>query len=318
MSSWIEKYKPSDINDYHNTKYTKIFYNFKNIKNLLIYGEPGSGKTTFINLIAKKFFKNGLYDNDILSLNASDERGINTVRTKIKVFCQKKINKNNFKMIILDECDSLTIDAQMSLRKIIEDYNNTKFVLICNYEEKIIYPLVSRCIVVKFQNYSTEYISNKCINILMNENILNNDNKDMYMKFINKLIELSKNDIRRVINNLQYLSSMNFKKYNDEIINNLYGILSKDLLINILNNINDIINIKDIIKLLSFYNITVIINLLTDIVIENNFNNENKKKMIDLLSFIDSIKNKNIDYEIILYKIIKEYVTIKNNTKHIL
>ena len=311
MNYWIEKYKPNDIKDYENSEYKKMYYNFKNIKNLLIFGEPGTGKTTYINLIAKNYFKNGLLDNDVLILNASDERGIDTVRNKIKVFCQKKINKNNFKLIILDECDSLTIDAQMSLRKILEDYNNTKFVLICNYEEKIINPLISRCVLFKFNNYSSEYINKKCIYILQNENILNDENKEMYLKYINKLIELSKNDIRRVINNLQYLIIMNLKKYDESIINNLYGILSKDLLIKLLNNINSVINIKDTIKLLSFYNINNILDLLLQIIVESELEIEKKKKMVDLLSYIDSIKSKNIDYEIILYKIIKEYINIK-------
>lgn len=314
MSYWIEKYKPTDIKDYENIEYNKLFYNFKNIKNLLIYGEPGSGKTTFINLIAEKYFKNGLIDNDILSLNASDERGINTVRNKIKVFCQKKLNLNNFKLIILDECDSLTIDAQMSLRKILEDYSNTKFVLICNYQEKIINPLISRCIIIQFNNYSNKYIINKCNKILQLEKIVNENNINIYKKYIEKLIELSNNDIRRVINNLQYISQMKLKIYDESIINNLYGILSTNLLKKLLNNIDDIINIKDIIKLLSFYNINNIINSLTDIIIDNDdINNEKKKKLINLLSFIDSIKNKNIDYEIILYKIIKEYINLKLN-----
>lgn len=312
MSYWIEKYKPNDIKDYEDLEYKKLFYNFKNIKNMLIYGEPGTGKTTFINLISEKYFKNGINDTDILSLNASDERGIDTVRNKIKVFCQKKINHNNFKLIILDECDSLTIDAQMSLRKILEDYSNTKFVLICNYKDKIINPIISRCILVKFKNYSTKYIYDKCINILKNENILNNENIKIFDKYINDLIILSSNDIRRVINNLQYITIMNLKYYDQNIINNIYGVLSKELLSNLLNNINSVIDIKDIIKLLSFYNMDNIINLMIDLIVENqNLNIDKKKKIIDLLSFIDSIKNKNIDYEIILYKIIKEYINLK-------
>lgn len=311
MSYWIEKYKPIDIKDYEELEYNKLFYNFKNIKNLLIYGEPGTGKTTFINIIAKNYFKNGINDDDILALNASDERGIDTVRNKIKIFCQKKINKNLFKLIILDECDSLTIDAQMSLRKILEDYENTKFVLICNYEDKIINPLISRCITVKFDNYSTKYILNKCLKILKNENILNNQNKEMYVKYINKLIKLSQNDIRRVINNLQYLHMMKLEKYDESILNNLYGILSKDLLLKLLKNIKSVINIKDTIKLLSFFNINNIIDLFLEIIIEDEIEDIKKKEMIDLLSFIDSIKSKNIDYEIILYKVIKEYINLK-------
>lgn len=313
MTYWIEKYHPTDIKDYENKEYNKLFYNFKNIKNLLIYGESGTGKTTFINLLTIKYFKNGLKDDDVFFLNA-DERGISVVRNKIKLFCQKKINQNNFKLIIIDECDSLTIDAQMSLRKILEDYSNTKFVLICNYQEKIINPIVSRCVIVKFKKYTNKYIMYKCLNILKTENILTTDNKEMYIQYINDLINLGNNDIRRIINNLQYITMMKLNKYDNTIINNLYGILSKDLLSKILDKIDNVINIKDTIKLLSFYNIDNIINCLIDIIVENdNFNNDKKKKLIDILSFIDSIKSKNIDYEIILYKIIKEYIYLKLN-----
>lgn len=312
MSYWIEKYKPNEIIDYDNHYYKNLYYEFKNIKNLLIYGNPGTGKTTYVNIIIKNYMKNKFDDDDLLILNASDERGINTVRTKIKTFCQKKLNKNQFKLIILDECDSLTQDAQMSLRKIIEDYNNTKFIFICNYENKIIKPLISRCVLIHFKNYSTEYIKKKSFDILKNENILNEDNKDMYLKYIDKLIEYSNNDIRRVINNLQYLTIMKLTKYDENILNNIYGLISKDLIKKILNNLNSMINIKDTVKLLSFYNLDNIINNILDIVIEDE-NFKNKEKMIKLLSYIDLIKNKKIDYEIVIYKVLKEYLELKLN-----
>ena len=314
MSYWIEKYKPKNIIDYENEDYKNLFYEFKNIKNLLIYGKTGTGKTTFINILLNNYLLKGQDDDDLLILNASDERGINTVRTKIKTFCKKKINKNQFKIIILDECDSLTIDAQMSMRKIVEDYKNTKFIFICNYDNKIIQPLISRCVLVHFKNFSPDYIMRKSLYILKNENILNENNKKIYKSYISKLIEYSENDIRRVINNLQYLTIMKLKKYDENILNNIYGLISKDLIKKILANLKNMLNIKDTVKLLSFYNLDNIINIILDIVVDDkNIEDEKKINFINILSYIDSIKNKNIDYEIIIYKILKEYNELKFN-----
>jgi len=309
MLNWIEKYKPHKISDFENSNYTKLYYDFKNIKNMLIYGLPGTGKTTYINLIINNYLKDKHNDDDLLNLNASDERGINTVRNKIKIFCKKKNNKNNFKLVILDESDSLTIDAQMSMRKIIEDYNNTKFIFICNYKNKIINPLISRCVVIYFNKYSNKYIQSKCLYILKNENILNNTNYDMYLSYINKFINIFNSDIRKVINNLEYIVLLKLNKYDEYIINNLFGTLTINLLNKILLNVTSIKNINDTIKLLSYYNINNIIENFNDIIITHEkLTYNNKKKLLNLLSFIDSIKKKNIDYEIILYKLLKDYI----------
>jgi len=202
----------------------------------------------------------------------------------------------------------------MSLRKITEDYKNTKFIFICNYENKIIQPLISRCVLIHFKSFSSDYIMKKSLDILKKENILIDENKEMYKLYIKKLIEYSSNDIRRVINNLQYLTIMKLDKYDENILNNIYGLISKDLIKKILNNLENMLNIKDTVKLLSFYNLDNIIDNILEIVIENkNIKDDKKTNFISLLSFIDSIKNKNIDYEIIIYKILKDYLKITKN-----
>jgi DNA polymerase III delta prime subunit len=288
--------------------------NFYKIKNLLIYGQPSTGKTTFCDLIIKKYFNDKNNDN-ILIMNASDERGIDIVRNKIKNFCKKKpTEKNNFKICILDECDNLTYDAQTNLRRILEDYNNTKFIFICNYIYKIINPIKSRCLELKFNHFSNDYIMKFSLNILKKENVIINDHfEDIYIKYINYLINLKKNDIRQIITYIEFLSIIQPLKYDISIINGIMGYLSIPFTKKILNQIHSIRNISNILQLLSHFSLKNILENFLYIVINNQkISIINKKKFIFLLSEIDSLKRENIDYEMIILKIIKEYLSIIN------
>lgn len=128
-----------------------------------MYGPPGTGKTSTVLAMAKELFGKTFYKNRILELNASDERGIQVVRDKIKKFAQRKISKNPdldcppIQICILDEADSMTVDAQAALRRIIEAYStNTRFCIICNYISKIIDPLASRCVKFRFSPISVQ------------------------------------------------------------------------------------------------------------------------------------------------------------------
>ena len=308
---WIEKYKPNNIENF-NDNLINIFKNFHKIKNILIHGLPGTGKTTFCDLIIKEFFNDHNNDN-LLILNASDARGIDTVRNKIRVFCQKSITHNeSFKMCILDECDNLTYEAQTSLRRILEDFNNTKFVFICNYNYKIINPIKSRCLELEFKEFSDDYIMKFSLNILQKENILNDDKLViMYTKYIKYLIYLLKNDIRKIITYIEFLSKMKPDTYDEKIINDIIGYLPIDFTKKLLNQIKSVRNISSVVKLLSNYSMNNILENILEIVIKNDdISYINKKKMITLLSEIDLYKNKKVDYEIIIYKLIKEYLEI--------
>lgn len=119
-----------------------------NIPHLLLYDPPGTGKTTFAKLLTK--------EKECLMLNASDERGISTIRNKVKVFAQ--FNKQKF--IVLDECENLTKDSQTCLRRILEDYNSTTFIFITNYFSKIIDPIKSRTLKIRFKSNLSDIVNN--------------------------------------------------------------------------------------------------------------------------------------------------------------
>jgi DNA polymerase III delta prime subunit len=209
----IEKYRPSKLNDIKNQEDIKnIFIDMvqnRNIPHMIFYGGAGTGKTSTAIAICKQLYKTNYVDN-VLELNASDERGIRVVREKIKTFSQKAAD-NDFKIIILDEADAMTSDSQFALRRIIEKFSgNTRFILICNYINKIIPPLLSRCAVFRFKTMSSDNIGDILKNIMEKENILIDD------KNMNKLI---KEDLRKSINNLQKIIFLNKNnKENDKIL----------------------------------------------------------------------------------------------------
>jgi len=209
----IEKYRPSKLDDIKNQDDIKnIFMDMvknRNIPHMIFYGSAGTGKTSTAIAICKQLYKE-IYSDNVLELNASDERGIRVVREKIKTFSQKATD-SDFKIIILDEADAMTSDSQFALRRIIEKYSvNTRFILICNYINKIIPPLLSRCAVFRFKTMSSDNIGDILKNIMEKENILIDD------KNMNKLI---KEDLRKSINNLQKIIFLNKNnKENDKIL----------------------------------------------------------------------------------------------------
>ena len=309
---WVEKYKPTTFDSFKiNNNLLKNFdINNYDFNHCIIYGKAGSGKTSFVNLLAKKLYKKEDLHYCLLSLNASDERGINTVREKIKSFAKQSNYKNyKFKMIMLDEADSLTYEAQTALRRIIELYsNNTRFFFICNYDNKIIEPIKSRCNLIKFNNFSMDYIKNHLNYILEKENF----NKKDYEKYINIILNITKNDIRKSIIYIESITKINIKYLNEDMIYNIFGILNKKMLLQILDKIKKIEDIPELLSLFNSFSMNNISSLFLEIILDLNINENKKYKFLILLSEVDNIKNKDINYDMIMLKLLKEYYLLIN------
>jgi replication factor C subunit 3/5 len=199
---WIEKYRPSNLESIKSQDFVRIslekLIEKNTIPHLLFFGSPGTGKTSTILASIKELERKG-YIVSKLELNTSDQRGINTVRKKIKEFAStRSFFKNGLKIIILDEADSMTNIAQCALRRIIEKYSkNVRFCIICNYINKIIPAIQSRCMKFRFSLLSEKEIEIKIKAIAEQENITISD------KGLKTIVELSNGDMRKGINILQ-------------------------------------------------------------------------------------------------------------------
>ncbi|HDD05185.1 MAG TPA: replication factor C small subunit, partial [Candidatus Aenigmarchaeota archaeon] len=163
MEIWTEKYRPKTLDEVVGQEKVveklKAFVRAKNLPHLLFAGPAGTGKTTCALAIARELYGEEWRDN-LLELNASDERGIDTIRTKVKEFARTKpIGDFPFKIILLDEADALTRDAQQALRRTMENFSSTcRFILDCNFSSKIIEPIQSRCAIFRFKPLEKEAI----------------------------------------------------------------------------------------------------------------------------------------------------------------
>ncbi|KAL4897689.1 P-loop containing nucleoside triphosphate hydrolase protein [Aspergillus ambiguus] len=213
---WVEKYRPKTLDDVaaqdHTTKVLQRTLQASNLPHMLFYGPPGTGKTSTILALAKSLFGPSLYRSRILELNASDERGIGIVREKIKNFARAQLTHSTgmseeylsqypcppFKIIILDEADSMTQDAQSALRRTMEQYSRiTRFCLVCNYVTRIIDPLASRCSKFRFKALDNTAAGERLEQIAQLENLA------LENGVVDKLIQCSEGDLRRAITYMQ-------------------------------------------------------------------------------------------------------------------
>jgi replication factor C small subunit len=199
---WVEKYRPKKLSEMVGqeevVKRLESFIKQKNIPHLLFAGPAGTGKTTAALCIARELFGDTWRQN-MLEMNASDERRIDDIRGKVKDYARiKPIGDVPYKLILLDEADALTSDAQNALRRTMEMYTHTtRFVLDCNYSSRIIEPIQSRCAVFRFRRLSENEIAHMLKRIAKEEKLTLTESA------IKAIIEVSEGDLRQAINVLQ-------------------------------------------------------------------------------------------------------------------
>ena len=191
-SLWVEKYRPTTLDTYIGNEHLKskvsVYLESGDLPHLLLYGKAGTGKTTLAKILVKNI------ECDYLYINASDENNVDTVRNKVKNFAST-MGFKDYKIIILDECDYITPNAQAALRNLMETFSkHCRFILTCNFVERIIDPIQSRCQSFQIIPPSKKEVAKHVHGILLKENVMSN------MEDLKVLIDSGYPDIRRVIN----------------------------------------------------------------------------------------------------------------------
>jgi replication factor C subunit 3/5 len=285
---YVERFRADKLDDIIPTKDNisefKNFVKTKQFPHMILYGPPGTGKTSTIMACGKELYKRNI-NTMMLVINASEERGIQIIRDKVKNFSSTKgifMDKDSpvFKIVVLDEADSMTVDAQAMLRSVIEKHTkNVRFVLICNYISKINPAIKSRCTLFRYAPLGLKNIKNRILKI----------NKELKLKItsdgINMLYKISNGDMRKLLNNMQATSSI-YNEINEETvckfvnypttsnINKIFKILTENNFKNSFEQIKYIINKYN-------YNITNIIRELAELIKEKFLNGTLKDELYE-------------------------------------
>lgn len=304
---WVEKYRPKTLDEVtaqdHAVTVLKKTLQSANLSHMLFYGPPGTGKTSTILALTKELFGPELTKTRVLELNASDERGISIVREKIKNFARLTVSKPSkkdlenypcppYKIIILDEADSMTADAQSALRRTMETYSNvTRFCLICNYVTRIIDPLASRCAKFRFKPLDTSNALERLQYVAEQEDVKYEEGT------LGRILTISAGDLRKAITLLQSGSKLVDYTGNDQIaikqIEELAGVVPTTVVEEMVKYINS----KDLNQLIAFTNDFIksgwsgvsIVDQLHDYYITNeNYDTDFKNKLSLILFDTDS------------------------------
>lgn len=292
ITPWVEKYRPKTVDDVVEqgevVEVLRQCLSGGDFPNLLLYGPPGTGKTSTILAAARQLFGN-MFKDRILELNASDERGIQIIRDKVKSFAQLSASNTRpdgkpcppFKIVILDEADSMTGAAQSALRRTMEkESHTTRFCLICNYVSRIIEPLTSRCTKFRFKPLGEEKIIEKL------EDICNQEDIKATKGVLKMVVDTSGGDLRRAITCLQSVTRLKGKGIEVTIgdILEVTGIVPMQWLNGLLNvcetkNYNELEAYVDKF-MLEAYSASQIVDQLNDIIIFSNTFTDKQKALI--------------------------------------
>jgi replication factor C subunit 2/4 len=308
---WVEKYRPNNLDEI--SAQSNIIQSLrssiksKNIPHLIFFGPSGCGKTSTIISLAKDLFGNENYTDRIIELNASDERGINIIRDKIKTYSKQSIkylkDAPPWKIIVLDEADTMTTDSQFALRQIMEKYSKiTRFCIICNYYNKIIDPIISRCALFRFKPIDSINIMKKLKYICEQEKVNCSDN------LLNKIINICQGDLRKAVNLLQKSYNSYDEYINIELLDDVSGIIPScsinKLMEYILNkddkNVDIMINKFN----LDSYSLVNQIMVFHNYIINSNIDSKKKSQILCKLAEIDQSLIKGCDEYIQFMKLV--------------
>lgn len=332
---WIDKYRPNKLSEvvYQDDiiKMLKKVLKTGNLPHLLFYGPSGTGKTSSVLAIAMELFGPKKFNERVIELNASDERGINIVRNKIVTLAKTAVSSADpnypcppYKIIILDEADAMTTEAQSALRKTMEDYSSiTRFCFICNYINQIIEPIASRCVKFRFKPLDEKSMYDKLTLISEKEKM------EITREAIEKISNISNGDMRKAIMLLQNLKYLNKSVQ----INDIYTVANMvdiSLLQKVIEKcvMDKTENILEITKMANFFRMTgyplnSILRQINQLIINDKTFTDNMKSLVcihisntekrlldgadeylQLLSVFMCIKSISLDYDSIYQKIL--------------
>ena len=236
-SLWVEKYRPKNLSTYvgneHLKEKVKAYLESEDVPHLLLFGKAGTGKTTLAKIITSNI------DCDYMYINASDENKVDDVRNKIKTFASS-VGFKSLKVIILDECDYLTPNAQAALRNLMETFSkHCRFILTCNYVERIIDPIQSRCQSYKVVPPSKKEVAQQMVKILDTEGV------EYQLDDVAMIVNAGYPDIRRVINSSQR------QVVDNKLVVDVSSIIQNDYKVQLLEKLTDGAPFKDVRQLIA-------------------------------------------------------------------